>query len=70
MSDEEVSALNTEYNQAYNQMVLDLIKARMPEIGNEEETSVVIQVVQDTDGLYTPDENGLMSCDDLIITYP
>ena len=70
MSDEEVSALNTEYNQAYNQMVLDLIKARMTEIGNEEETSVVIQVVQDTDGLYTPDENGLMSCDDLIITYP
>ena len=36
--------------------VIDLIKARMPEIGNEEETSVVIQVVQDTDGLYTPDE--------------
>lgn len=66
MSEEEYQA----YCDDYNQMVIDLIKARMPEIGNEEETSVVIQVVQDTDGLYTPDDNGLASCDDLIITYP
>lgn len=66
MSEEEYQA----YCDDYNQMVIDLIKARMPEIGNEEETSVVIQVVQDSDGLYTPDENGLASCDDLIITYP
>lgn len=70
MSDEEYNSLMQEYYDAYNQMVIDLIKARMPEIGNEEETSVVIQVVQDTDGLYTPDDNGLASCDDLIITYP
>ena len=70
MSDEEYNSLMQEYYDAYNQMVIDLIKARMPEICNEEETSVVIQVVQDTDGLYTPDDNGLASCDDLIITYP
>ena len=69
MSDEEWEAFWPAYNDDYNRQVIELVRSKLPTLGYGEEESVVIQVAQDEDGYYTPDDNGLSSFDTLLITY-
>ena len=69
MSDEEWEAFWPAYNDDYNRQVIELVRSKLPTLGYGDEESVVIQVAQDEDGYYTPDDNGLGSFDTLLITY-
>lgn len=71
MSDTEFQTwMEEEFFPTYNQAIIDLVKSKIPTIGYEDETSVVIQVVQDEDGYFTMDDNGFDTFDRQLVVYP
>lgn len=65
MSDAEYEAMDQEYAQ----MILDLYESVMPEIGNEEAQSLVVQIEMDTEGYYSLNDPDFGRIDELIINY-
>ena len=65
MSDAEYEAMDQEYAQ----MILDLYESVMPEIGNEEAQSLVVQIEMDAEGYYSLNDPDFGRIDELIINY-
>ena len=65
MSDAEYEAMDQEYAQ----MILDLYESVMPEIGNEEVQSLVVQIEMDAEGYYSLNDPDFGRIDELIINY-
>lgn len=56
-------------DQEWAKLILDLYKDALPEIGNMTEKSIVVQVEQNSDGLYTMNSDDFTRLDALIIDY-
>ena len=70
MTDEDYAAFEQQLYNDYTEQVIDLVSSKLPTIGHGDETSTVIQIVQDEDGYYVMDQNGFGQFDGLLITYP
>lgn len=70
MSDDEYAEWYGEVVDNYNQAVIDLVRSKVAGIGYGDETSVVIQIVQDDEGYYIMDSTGFGTLDSLMISYP
>lgn len=70
MTEDEYTEWYNAVSDDYNEAVIDLVQSKLGSVEYGDETSVVIQIVQDDEGYYIMDNTGFGTLDSLMITYP
>ncbi len=70
----DVAAMSEEEYQAYDaewaQVMIDLCWDKLPDVGYMDQKSIVIQVIQDDDGLWTISQDDFYTFDEQVLYYP
>lgn len=69
MSDDEYDAFYAAYDAAWAQLMIDLTREKLPELGYLDSSSLLVQVAEDEDGLWGIPQSDFDNLDWLIIDY-
>lgn len=69
MSDDEYDTFYAAYDAAWAQLIIDLTREKLPELGYLDSSSLLVQVTEDEDGLWGIPQSDFDNLDWLIIDY-
>lgn len=69
MSDDEYDTFYAAYDAAWAQLIIDLTREKLPELGYLDSSSLLVQVAEDEDGLWGIPQSDFDNLDWLIIDY-